>query len=88
MVNGCFWHGHECHLFKWPATRPDFWREKISGNKERDLRNIKELDFLEWRVRVVWECDIKVKNNEELVLLLNSISGWIKGYNNDGCEDC
>ncbi|WP_231884015.1 very short patch repair endonuclease, partial [Alcanivorax sp. HI0044] len=22
MVNGCFWHGHECHLFKWPSTRP------------------------------------------------------------------
>ena len=18
FVHGCFWHGHECHLFKWP----------------------------------------------------------------------
>lgn len=28
MVNGCFWHGHGCRLFKWPSTRPEFWREK------------------------------------------------------------
>jgi hypothetical protein len=20
-VHGCFWHGHDCHLFKWPSTR-------------------------------------------------------------------
>jgi DNA mismatch endonuclease (patch repair protein) len=22
FVHGCFWHQHECHLFKWPKTRP------------------------------------------------------------------
>ncbi|KGD65116.1 DNA mismatch endonuclease Vsr [Alcanivorax nanhaiticus] len=79
MVNGCFWHGHECHLFKWPATRPEFWREKIGGNKARDLRNIKELEFLGWRVRVVWECEIKGKSSEELGHLLSSIADWING---------
>ncbi len=30
FVNGCFWHGHDCHLFKWPGTRKDFWRAKIT----------------------------------------------------------
>ena len=20
FVNGCFWHGHDCHLFKWPSS--------------------------------------------------------------------
>lgn len=24
FVNGCFWHGHHCHLFKWPATQADW----------------------------------------------------------------
>ena len=28
FVHGCFWHGHDCHLFKWPRTREEFWREK------------------------------------------------------------
>ena len=26
FVHGCFWHGHNCHLFKWPSSRPEFWR--------------------------------------------------------------
>jgi DNA mismatch endonuclease, patch repair protein len=29
FVHGCFWHGHECDLFRWPGTRKKFWREKI-----------------------------------------------------------
>ena len=35
-VHGCFWHGHDCHLFKLPSTRADFWRSKIARNVERD----------------------------------------------------
>ena len=34
LMHGCFWHGHDCPLFKVPATRPEFWRKKISGNRE------------------------------------------------------
>ena len=40
FIHGCFWHQHNCHLFKWPSTRPEFWQNKISGNKERDKQNI------------------------------------------------
>lgn len=36
LVHGCFWHGHDCHLFKWPKPRSDFWRRKINGNIARD----------------------------------------------------
>ena len=32
FVHGCFWHGHGCHLFRWPQTNPEFWRTKIEGN--------------------------------------------------------
>lgn len=59
FINGCFWHGHDCDLFKWPKTRPEFWRAKIGGNVARDLRNEKELEALGWRVGVVWECALK-----------------------------
>jgi len=24
FINGCFWHGHNCHLFKMPTTRKEF----------------------------------------------------------------
>ncbi len=59
LVHGCFWHGHGCHLFKWPASRTEFWKEKISGNRERDAGNLVRLRDAGWRVLVVWECALK-----------------------------
>ena len=40
LVHGCFWHGHNCHLFRWPESRAEFWRGKINGNKARDAVNL------------------------------------------------
>jgi DNA mismatch endonuclease (patch repair protein) len=59
FVHGCFWHGHDCPHFKWPATRREFWEEKIKGNIERDARAIDSLKARGWRVLVVWECALK-----------------------------
>lgn len=59
FVHGCFWHGHGCHLFKWPATRAEWWREKIGANRERDRRNAGELATLGWAVLTVWECELR-----------------------------
>lgn len=56
FVHGCFWHGHDCHLFRLPKTRTEFWRQKIEGNRERDARVIRNLEAAGWRVLVVWEC--------------------------------
>src|SRR5690606_25791969 len=55
FANGCFWHGHDCHLFKWPRSREEFWRAKIAGNIVRDLRNRDQLVAAGWRVADVWE---------------------------------
>ena len=30
FVNGCFWHGHECRIFKWPKTRASFGGTKFN----------------------------------------------------------
>lgn len=59
MIQGCFWHGHDCHLFRWPSTREEFWRAKISGNIVRDRRVRDQLLDLGWRVLEVWECTLK-----------------------------
>lgn len=59
FINGCFWHGHDCNLFRWPRTRPEFWRRKICRNIARDLRNEAELVASDWRVGIVWECALK-----------------------------
>lgn len=78
LVNGCFWHGHECYLFKWPKTRRHFWRKKISETKIRDQRNINEYRKLGWRVLTVWECALKGKSDTELSLLINECKAWIE----------
>lgn len=59
FVNGCFWHGHDCHLFRWPATRAAFWHGKISRNIARDLKNEASLASMGWRIGIVWECALK-----------------------------
>jgi DNA mismatch endonuclease, patch repair protein len=43
FVHGCFWHGHNCHLFKWPFTREEFWRKKILKNRDNDQKALKAL---------------------------------------------
>ncbi|MFY0309648.1 very short patch repair endonuclease [Leisingera sp. D0M16] len=77
LVNGCFWHGHDCPLFKWPASREEFWRDKIRTNVERDFRNRKALKAKGWRVAVVWECALKGKGKMVAGDAIDSLSQWL-----------
>ena len=61
QVNGCFWHKHLCYLFKWPATRRDFWEAKINRTAALDASNREALESDGWRVLTVWECAVKGK---------------------------
>ncbi len=59
FVHGCFWHGHDCRLFRWPATETARWHDKLTGNIMRDGRNRGVLLAKNWRVLDVWECKLK-----------------------------
>lgn len=67
FVHGCFWHGHDCSRGQRPQTNADFWKQKIDRNVIRDKSDVSLLESLGWRVLIVWECEIKKKN--EAVLL-------------------
>lgn len=77
LVNGCFWHGHDCHLFKWPQTREDFWRVKIGRNAENDGRAIEALRAQGWRVGIVWECAHKGRTRCDEQETLRDLAEWI-----------
>ena len=63
FVNGCFWHGHEnCKYFKLPATRTEWWKGKIEGNINNDLKKHTLLEEAGYKVIVIWECEIKDKS--------------------------
>ena len=67
MVQGCFWHSHNCRKGKQrPATNRDFWNKKLDGNIARDAANQAELRKLGWSVFVVWECQL-LKDTEALL---------------------
>ena len=78
FVNGCFWHGHNCHLFKWPNTRPDFWRQKIGRNCIIDARSEVALAGAGWRIATVWECALKGKTRLDLDEIIVRLDFWIK----------
>lgn len=78
QVNGCFWHCHGCHLFKWPATRKEFWRKKLSENAKRDERNIQLLEAIGWRVLTVWECSIKGKSSRQMSEVIHTAANWVQ----------
>lgn len=73
FVHGCFWHRHKrCQRGKLPATNTTFWEEKISGNVKRDKSNFNKLRRLGWKYLVIWQCDIKESNKENLKRKINN----------------
>lgn len=78
FVNGCFWHGHDCEYFQLPQTRREFWKEKISATRDRDLRQLSELDDLGWRHMTIWECALRGKGRLELDDLGELVARWLK----------
>ena len=78
FVNGCFWHGHKCHLFKWPTTRTDFWRAKISRNKVVDRRALAALQKSGWRVGTVWECALKGRERLDPLQVIAECIDWLQ----------
>jgi len=77
FVHGCFWHQHDCHLFKWPSTRPEFWREKIEGNVERDRRQYAELQNDGWRIATIWECALKGRTRLPFPEVVTTCAMWL-----------
>ncbi|HHG8772355.1 TPA: very short patch repair endonuclease [Raoultella planticola] len=79
FTHGCFWHHHHCYLFKVPATRTDFWLDKIGGNVARDRRDMALLQERGWRVLIVWECALRGRLKLSDEALIERLEEWICG---------
>jgi DNA mismatch endonuclease, patch repair protein len=78
LVNGCFWHGHDCHLFRWPGSRREFWKQKLTRNRARDGEVRDALTHDGWRVLVIWECALKGRGKLPLEDVLRKAATWIR----------
>lgn len=74
FVDGCFWHGHDCRNTR-PSDNADYWTKK----RERNMKHDKEITALferrGWIVIRIWECELKKKNREKLILRLKTEFG-------------
>ena len=83
LIHGCFWHGHGCHLFRWPKTREGFWREKISSNMARDRRQFSALRDAGWRVATIWECALKGRHRLPGETVAETCAEWLESDRNE-----
>lgn len=79
FVHGCFWHGHDCHLFRLPGTRQEFWKAKIDGNRQRDRQAEANLRSGGWRVALIWECAMRGRGRIALDRILDDLATWLRG---------
>lgn len=77
FAHGCFWHGHGCHLFKWPSSRAEFWHTKITRNAQRDREVQQSLAREQWRVGLVWECALKGRTRMPIEEVLDRCEAWL-----------
>ena len=77
FVHGCFWHGHDCPLFRMPGTRADFWRDKIGRNRTNDQKAKSALLAGGWRVGVVWGCAIR-GSGKNIESVARRLGEWLR----------
>jgi len=73
MVNGCFWHGHDCRRgSRIPASNASYWIPKIERNRRRDQLANKLLVERGWTVVTIWECEL-AESTERLIVSLREL---------------
>lgn len=77
FVHGCFWHGHDCPLFRMPRTHEDFWRIKINRNRENDHESRDVLLTAGFRVGIVWECSLRGPT-KDLSRVSQTLCQWLR----------
>lgn len=85
FVHGCFWHGHDCKLFKVPSTRVEFWLAKIAANRTRDAEVARQTAQRDWRHLVIWECAIRGSDSIGLDQTVEKTRAWLQS-DRDVCE--
>ncbi len=79
FVHGCFWHRHTCPLGRpMPATRREFWRAKLEGNRDRDARHGRRLRQMGWQVLTIWQCQAQTRDPRKREHLTRRIQTFLK----------
>ena len=78
FVHGCFWHRHDCKLFRLPSSNTAFWDAKLQQNQLVDESTVAKLLAEGWRVAIVWECAIRGNGQEAPLLVGQNLARWLR----------
>ena len=65
FLDSCFWHGCKKHC-RIPATRKNYWENKIERNKQRDKRVNQYYKKNGWKIFRFWEHEM-LRNYDKTV---------------------
>jgi len=75
FVHGCFWHKHNCKRGTTPKSNLEYWDKKLDRNVERFKEASMELRKQNWKILVIWECEVKdLENIDKLANQMKSTS--------------
>lgn len=77
LVHGCFWHYHQCHLFKLPQSNRQKWSSKLIKSVIRDREVYSKIEILGYQILVVWECALRGKRKLKSAEVEARIEEWI-----------
>lgn len=71
FIDSCFWHGCKKHC-RIPATRKNYWVNKIEKNKLRDKEVSQHYKKIGWKIFRIWEHEI-LKNCDKTIRKVEKI---------------
>jgi len=72
FLDSDFWHGWQYPRWK-HLLKDDFWRKKITKNRQRDVRNTRLLKKTGWKVVRIWEHQIKLYPEKVIDRIISSL---------------
>jgi DNA mismatch endonuclease, patch repair protein len=76
FIDGCFWHGCPQHGTL-PKANADWWSDKLTANRERDLTTANHLLALDWAVMRIWEHEDAGYSADRIARQLAEINGTL-----------
>ena len=73
FIHGCYWHRHEgCINASMPKKNKKFWKDKFEKNINRDRKVHDELIRMDWKVFVLWECELNYDLIDSIITEFNN----------------
>ena len=77
FIHGCFWHKHGCRYSVIPKSNRKYWEFKLKNNTIRDEKNLKILNQIGIKYKIIWECQIKEQIEKEVKRVIMRTTIWI-----------